>query len=468
MTRSRWVDVVLVLVLVVGCFRVYRWSPGTVQMCDSCYSLAVSEKLLRHGTVRLDTLVSPELAERARLPGYNPDLGYPYHLRILPGNAARGIESGYVYAYPIGSSVLSVPAVAYYSLVRGTSALGVGERYDAEGERVLQAKVAAAVTAAAVGIFFLVGRLVLPSGLSFLLAAGFGLGSMAWSTMARALWSHTWAVLLLAMAIAGMTWMTREPRSSRSQWLTGVGIGTLLFWMVMVRPQTAISGLAVVAFLGIWHWRAAVTTCLSGGMWVGLFVAWSWNTFGSPTPPSTYAGETLDLQAMMFRAEAMLVSPSRGLLIFCPYLVGFAYLGVAYRRWLPSPQLLLPAGLAIAGYGVVFSGYSGWHGGYCYGPRHLTDLLPWFVLVGAIAIAGLREAPVPGWWKLAEAVVLAGCFAWAGFVHGRGAISQQTWMWNYRCRTGAEHARHAIDWRHPQFLAGLTYRVHSDGTFEDR
>lgn len=476
MSRAKWVDAVLVAVLVVGCFRVYRWSPGTAQMCDSCYALAVSEKLVRHGTIRLDTLVPADRADRAKLPGFVPELGHPYHLRVMPG-----VDSGFVYAYPLGTSVLSVPAVAYYSLVRGTSALGAGESYDPDGERVLQVKVAAGVTAAAVGVFYLIARSFAPPAVAVLFAAGFGFGSMAWSTLARALWSHTWAVLLLSVVVLGIVRLTREVRAPLTQFAAGVGFGTLLFWMVLVRPQTAISGLAVVGFLAVWHWRAAAGTCLTGAAWVGLFVAWSLATFGTPTPPSTYAGEKLDPQEMLFRFGALLASPSRGVLVFCPYLIGFGYLLVAYRRSLPDARLLVPAGLAVAGYAVVFSSYSGWHGGYCYGPRHFSDLLPWFVLIGAIAVGGLLRAPItcrtlptggrvrllPAWRKWAEAVVLAAGFAWGGFVHGRGAVRPDTWTWNYQCRRHADHVRHATDWRHPQFLAGLTYRVAPDGTFLD-
>jgi hypothetical protein len=462
MSRSKWIDAVLVVMLVVACFRVYRASPGTAQMCDSCYALTVSEKLIRHGSIRLDSLIPSDTAARAKLPGFVPELGHPYHLRTVPATG------GIVYAYPLGTSVLSVPAVAYYSCVRGTSSLSEGEGYDPEGERVLQLKVAAGVSAAAVGVFFLIARSFVPTPIAFLLAGGFGFGSMVWSTLSRALWSHTWAVLLLSLAVLGIVRLTREPRFSLTQFASGLGFGTLLFWMVLVRPQTAISGLSVVAFLAVWHWRAALTTCVTGLTWIGLFVSWSFATFGTPTPPSTYSGEKLDLAEMLFRCGALLASPSRGLLVFCPYLAVFGYLLLAHRRSLPDARLLVPAGLAVLGYGVVFSGYSGWHGGYCYGPRHLSDLLPWFVLAGSITVGGLIRSQVPAWRKGVEATVLVACFAFAGFAHGRGAVSDATWWWNYRCRDHADHVKLAVDWQHPQFLAGLTYRVLPDGSFAPR
>ncbi|MGL6096554.1 MAG: hypothetical protein ACRC7O_12240 [Fimbriiglobus sp.] len=469
----RLLDAVLLVTLVVGSHRLYRWSPGVPQMTDGCYSLAVTELLLTRGTVRLDAALPADSVAMAKLPGFDPNnFGLPYHCVRVPADAGKGLAGGVYYGYPLGSSLLSAPAVAYYRAARGLTCLGpdgyvLTDPADKKlGEIPLHLRVAALVTAAAVGVFFLILRAFVPAGVAALLAAGFATGSMAWSTLSRSMWSHTWAVLLTALAVLALIRLARRAETSlRSDVRYGLGLGTLLFGMYFVRPQTAISALGVLAYLLFWNRRSLAVTIPTGLAWVGVLAGWSLSTFGTPLPPSLYSSDALNWKDPAFRFAGLLASPSRGLLVFCPYLLAFASLLIAYRKSLPERRLLLPAGIAIGGYVVMFTGYLGWHAGYSYGPRYFSDVLPWFVLVGGIAVGGWLTAAASRWRKILEAVVLVACFAWAGFAHSRGAISVTAWEWNYSAHTNEEHERLATDWAHPQFLAGLTFTVKSDGKF---
>src|SRR5262249_9422339 len=154
--------------------RVYRDSPGAAQMCDSCYSLVVTEAILTRGTVRLDDWLPTDPARRADLPGYQADSRLPYQLTALPGR-------GTYYGYPLGSSVASVPLLAAFE-ARGHSPLGPDGLYDVKAETAAQAALAAALAAAAVGLFLLTARCFLRWGPSLLVALGFAFASPAWST----------------------------------------------------------------------------------------------------------------------------------------------------------------------------------------------------------------------------------------------------------------------------------------------
>ena len=451
------VDVLLILAIFLGSQRLYRWSPGLTQMADGCYSLAVTETLLRDGIVRLNHGIPENLEARRTMPGFDPQTGLPYHLVATP-------SGGIYYGYPLGSSLLSTPMVVYCTQVRGLSCFGSDGTYSLAGETAIHIRTAAIVTAFAVVVFYLIARPFLPALASAVLAVGFATGSMAWSTLTRSLWSHTWAVLLTALAVWVLVRLARRTeRTWRSDSVMGLSLGILMFGMYFVRPQTALSALGILAFLALWHRRTLMFALIGGALCSGGLVAWSMTTFGSPLPPSVYGAGALDGRETLFRFTGLLVSPSRGLLLFCPYLVMFAYLLIAYRKQLSNPRLLLPAGLAIGAYLAMFTAYLGWHGGYSYGPRYFSDLLPWFVLVGAIACGGLRRGEV-AWRKSLELALLIVCFAWAGFVHGRGAISWAAWEWNYSAHTDAEHVRLITDWQHPQFLAGITFDVRPDGT----
>ena len=88
-----------------------------------------------------------------------------------------------------------------------------------------------------------------------------------------------------------------------------------------------------------------------------------------------------------------LVSPSRGLFVFSPWvLLALAALPVTARRLAPFPVVravlfgLIPFGLVVSWYGV-------WWGGWTFGPRYWTEAMPLFgVLLGfALAWAGRRS-----------------------------------------------------------------------------
>lgn len=455
-------DVALFAFVTFASFRLYRSGDGVPQMTDACYSLAVSQRLVEDGKIGLGSRVPTDPEALKSYPGFDPALGHPYHLIRVPTDP----DGGFYYGYPLGSSVLSAPLVAYYS-GRGFSAFDAAGVYSHSGETKLHLRVTAVVTAAGVGAVFLIARAFLPAGLAALFAFGFATATMTWSTLSRCLWSHTWTVLLTALAVLILVRLAKRTAATvRGDLMAGVGLGVLMVAIYLTRPQAALTNLGILAFLIVWYRRAFLIAGASAAAAGGIVAAICWPTFGTLTPPTVYSPGSIDWLDTTRRFAGILVSPSRGLLVFCPYLAMFAYLLIAHRRSIPNPRLLLPAGLAALGYGVVFTGYEGWHAGYSYGPRYFSDVLPWFALCGVLAIAALLESSTSRVRKVIETAVLALCVGWGIFVHSRPAVSMQAWEWNYSCRTDDEHIRLVTDWNHPQFLAGLTYRVASDGTFD--
>jgi hypothetical protein len=203
-------------------------------------------------------------------------------------------------------------------------------------------------------------------------------------------------------------------------------------------------------------------TVVSGLAWSVALVAVSRACFGTTLPPTVYEANVMQLAGAGERLAGLMLAPSRGLLVFCPYLLVIGYLLVAYRRSLPSAGLLLPAGLAVGGYVAVFAVYTGWHAGASYGPRYFCDVIPWFVLAAAMGVNGLLDAAAGAPRRVLELAALAACVAWGGFVHFRGANSPAAWEWNYvaQKRDMVDAVR---DWSIPQFLAGVTFVVDPDG-----
>lgn len=439
---------------------VYRGSTGVPQVCDSAYSMAAAERLASTGSLELTSAVPTDAAARRAIPGWQAGGDLPYHVIRHPVGSER-----LYYGYPLGSVVLSVPFVKHYS-ARGLSAFDADGHLSYPRESEIQVRIAARVAAGLVVLLYVVGRAALPAWAAALVAAAFAFGSPVWSTLARSLWSHTWAVVWVTAAIGLLFAARRVTRPTwRSDLLLGVGIGTCLFWAVFCRQHAVFSGLGVGVYLLGWHRRVLAFTVLGGGVWVAALVAASLTAFGTPAPPSVYTTGVIDGRDVADRFFWLMCSPSRGLLVYCPFLLVVGAMLVAFRRTLPDRPLLVPAAVAVAAHAALFSCYNGWYAGWSYGPRYFCDVLPWFVLATVLAVRGLL-ADADRAKRLLAASALAAAFVWGVWVHGRGANSVAAWMWNDRVSAvGDEPAMK--DWRHPQFLAGVTFVVRPDGSVDE-
>jgi hypothetical protein len=118
----------------------------------------------------------------------------------------------------------------------------------------------------------------------------------------------------------------------------------------------------------------------------------------------------------------LLISPSRGLLIYSPVvLVAAAGIRLSFAEGWRSP---LPwCCLALAIQYALYGSYAVWWGGHTYGPRYLVDVLPVAVPLAAVAMSG----PRPG--RTAR-VAAAAALAWSVVVAATGAFCYPHDQWN--------------------------------------
>jgi len=457
-------DVILAFTAFKISYRIYRESTGLVQLCDSAYSLLVAEKVLATGSTDLRETLSADPAARRKMQGFAPAGDLPYHFTYHVDPRHPEQPAAIYYGYPVGSIFLSLPFMKQYEEKGGASMVNPDGVPNLEAESLLQQKIACRIVAATVVLFYIIARFFCSPFVAFLLTLGFGLGSPAWSTLSRSLWSHTWMVFWLSAAIVLML-MAKRRESIRwaSSLPLGLGLGTALFAMAVTRPHAVLSVGPIFLYAAIVDRRMLASAIVSSGLWAAGYVAACYSQFGIPMPPSVYEAGAIDGKEVFDRFTWLMISPSRGLLVYCPYLLAIAAMLFLHRRSLRDQILLIPAGLSIGAYFAVFSAYVGWHAGCSYGPRYFCDILPWFVLLGAMALDGLRRADLSWIRKGLEVTVLLTTFAWGVWVHSRGANMQETWEWNYQTSmiTPEEAAK---DWRHPQFLAGITFVVKQDGS----
>jgi hypothetical protein len=423
------------------------WRSPVSQVADSHYSVLLSEHLLRHGNLDLDRYFVRPL-NREDYPGVNKVTGYPYHV-IGVGEHVR-------YYYPVGSSLLSVPFVATLNAV-GISSITADERYDRDGEVLIQRTIATLLMAGLAAIFFVTARLLLPPGWSLVVALGGAFGTQVWSTASRALWSHTWGIFLVGVAV--LLLIAHERRVWRApHFVLAMLLATVLAWAAFSRATFLVPLAAVSVYLLVRHRDLLPGYALGCAAWLVPYIVASQMLYGRTlqsvySQPREYvpvwSGEYL------IGLAGHLVSPSRGLLVYLPVLLFAAYLLARYRARLPLSRLgLLALGVIAAHTGAV-STWADWWGGIAYGPRLLTELVPWFVLLGMLGVRAMLDAAPPR-GRRAELVVGTLLLVLSVAINARGATSKDTLKWHVEPASVNVEDR-LWDWSAPQFLAGLRW-----------
>ncbi|HEU4639289.1 MAG TPA: hypothetical protein VFS84_10585, partial [Candidatus Binatia bacterium] len=166
-------------------------------------------------------------------------------------------------------------------------------------------------------------------------------------------------------------------------------------------------------------------------------------------------GAQLNIRSLLIAVAGTLVSPSRGVLVFVPWLLFVGFLLIRYRSQIPSRRLVILSVSVIVLHLILVSTFPIWWAGYSFGPRFLTDVVPWFVLLAIMGVKGMLtsyEHHSSAFYKGAQVLAGAIILAVSIFIHARGATAPATAMWNTRPSID-EHPERVWDWRDPQFLA---------------
>lgn len=434
-------DALIGLLIFAATFTTFLFS-RVRQLADSKYSMVLSQSLIEHRTFALDNYALPRL-ERVDRGDY-----------VLNGNIYQleWVEDRLYYYSPPGSSVLSVPYVALMNLF-GLSAVNADGTYNIEGDLKIQVSLAAILMAALAATFFFTSRLLLSVKWSMVIALGATWGTQVWSTASRALWSDTWGIFLLGIVV----WMLLAAEVGKHR-LRPVLLATILAWMYLVRPTYAIPILAITVYLFLFQRRVLLAYAITGIAWFALLVAYSWHNFGQLLP-NYYFASRLTFGHFWEALAGNLISPSRGLFVFVPALLFVAYLLVRYRKAVEYSQLVALAVIVFAGHWLATSGFPHWYGGHSYGPRLMTGVVPWLVLLAILGVRAMlnereRRATdtTKARWRL-EGAFGATLLLLSMIINGLGATTHATALWNIRPVDVDLQPERVWDWRHPQFLA---------------
>lgn len=453
-SKQLWIPLVVFLVV----FLSHGLSPIATSS-DSRWTVPLALSLLRERNTGLDEYWRDLEAHRfqgIQCVGPEKQISEPF--------AAEGCPPGNrtYYSYPMGTSVVAAPvllALGAALRVAGPVALSLAgdkltpttrcflERRYTECFALVELVLASFLIATAAAVVFLTAKAYLPVGRALLIAALFAYATPAYSTGSRALWQHGPAMLMLALALYLL--VRGRERPSLSPW-SAAPLALAFF----IRPLAAIWLAVAVAYmwsccrtqLRRWLFLAVATSA--------PFVLHNWLVYGMPLQPyylrQQFLPFSVDSAPKFLSALAgHWISPSRGLLIFSPFLA-FSLAGMvqAVRQgWAaPLPRYLISG---LVAHWLVISWFADWPAGHCYGPRYFSDVTPVFLF---FLIPWLQARPKRAW----TAAAFAALSLWSGFVHFRGAAHWDVYLWNADPRGASPE--HAWDWKDPQFLRGLLHR----------
>lgn len=245
-------------------------------------------------------------------------------------------------------------------------------------------KLSASLLAAAASVLMLLllrregNRWALP------LALAFAFGTNTWMISSQALWQHGTGELLIALAML----LALAPASA----LRIALLGAVCVFIAANRPPDALVAAAIGGFV-VWR-NGRSAGWLVAGAAVPLAALLAYNVgfmghlaggYGLRKPPAGF------MQSDWYGLAGLLVSPTRGLLVFSPFLA-FVAVGLVQRLRSPDTRAFaILLAFAVVGQIVLYA-QGDWRAGTSWGPRWLTDILP--ILVWMLAPAPMVMRPL--------------------------------------------------------------------------
>ncbi len=428
------------------------------QSADSFWTVPVMLSMLSEGSTRLDEY--PQLLREKKYQGVEC-VTAGYQLIANPTSECPA-GSHYYYWYPIGTPVVAFPLMAGTDAAlrivgseadrliggrAGPVATAFLRRDYLASHLLVEILLGSVIVALTTVLLFLTARMYLGGTASVVLALLFAFGTSAWSTASRALWQHGPDMLMLTAALYLLSRSARRPAAL--PWTAAP-----LMFAYFIRPTSSIPLAAVGAYVFLHHRRQFALWLMAAAAIAAPFLARNLYIYHQPLPsyylmklflPPTRA----NLGRILNAFAGNLLSPSRGLFIFSPFLV-FALAGVwlSFRRkWMTPLAYYLAAALVL--HWILISDFMSWTAGYCYGPRMFVDMLPLFLffLIPALLWLHLDEP------RRLRSLAFYLCVLVSVFIHYRGAMYWAPYEWNET--EIVVTPAHAWDWRDPQFLRGL-------------
>ena len=265
--------------------------------------------------------------------------------------------------YPVATALLALAPLA--PALYGHFAPTVEEL------RELERIAAASLTALALALLYVAMQRLTSARGAAIAAAVLLLGTALLPVLGQSLWQHTGAVLSFSAAACALFVLRGSARA--------LTVGLSLGFAVACRPVDLLlaAGFALALVLEERRWRLALP---AGALPLVLVALYNRALFGS-AGATGYGAEASwgwmhNWYDVLEGLAGILLSPSRGILIYSPVLL----LGIASllrpAEGVPQPRGLRILGMTALAYVALLGAWWAWFGGASPGPRMLSDAFP--------------------------------------------------------------------------------------------
>lgn len=427
---TAWLAAFFVLVLVV-----FNANGREIGSYDTQSTKFTAWRLATQGDTSLDALIAevPALGERS---GFGRDARGTWRTR-----------------YPIVPALMAGIAGR---LLHASGLVDLGPRYRAN---VLAKAYGSTMMALAAVCAAIVASRFTSRRRAMVVATALALGTGWWCTASQTVWQHETAIACAMIALAAI--VTADGPLAAWQLAS---ISTLLGLSAAARLQA--SPVAITIGIGVLVglrdrrrcvWLLPGVVLVASVLWTNL--AWFGHLLGGAaifeTLHENIHGVSGSVANPAVGMAGLLASPSRGLLVFSPWL-----LVAGLARWTsasPHRALLRLCAMGAFLQLVAYACYSVWWGGHTYGPRYALDALPLFVPLVALGVDRLRRPSGLAWFAVAT--------TWSVLVAAGGAFAYPADAWNTDPADVDRHHERLWDWRDPQFVRAWRHGL-SDQDFD--
>lgn len=275
---------------------------------------------------------------------------------------------------------------------------------------------------------------------SIILAFVFAFGTSAWSTASLGLWQHGPSMLMLSAALYLILISKTSPKLIQ---FASIPLAAAF----IIRPTNAIPVIILTIYVFancreylarylLWSLPLAVYFLFQN---IAIYGTWL-SPYYQPSQLGTLSG------SYWYVLSANLISPNRGLFIFSPFLL-FGLAGFLSAKRNQFGYYLIAI---LVFHWLAISSLRHWWGGWQFGPRFFTDLLPfmfYFVAYSFRHILAIRSS-----LKMLSFAVFSVLALFSILVHYRGANNYSVYEWHQTPIDIDTASYRVFDWSDIQFL----------------
>ena len=344
-----------------------------IQSEDTIPAIFLPVSIIREKTLYLDSYYNMMIQKYPHPDDKN-------QIRDLTPFYLKKVNNHYVSAFPIITPILSLPI--YFLPIK----LGIPITWD---NLIILSKISSALIVSLSGVFFyllLKNLFSLDEQKSSLLTSLYLFGTVNYAMLSQSLWQHG---TLQLFSILGLYFLLDYVKEAKFRPFRAILGGFFYGLAILSRPTVALAFLFIMLLILVKSGNLKSFLKASFFIIIGIsmnlaFFFWYNNKYYVGIENQGYASQlfTSWLSPFPLSFLGVWLSPSKGILIYSPIFI-FSFLGfyISIRKGLKENLQYLIYFMIVLTHTLIISLWKHWYGGYSYGYRMSSDIIPYLVLL---------------------------------------------------------------------------------------